>query len=117
MRRSLSDGLCPAGAAARALCARARPTTGRRPREAVAVRLTPTHAQTDSLSGGLRVRRRVFMKTGVAGAKLTLARRARRAAWLSPLVVLAVPALSSAHPERPSYWPNPRPDQSISPPA
>jgi hypothetical protein len=57
------------------------------------------------------------MKTGVAGAKATLARRARRAAWLAPLVLLAVPGLSLAHPERPSYWPNPRPDGSISPPA
>ena len=27
------------------------------------------------------------------------------------------PALSLAHPERPSYWPNPRPDTSVSPPA
>jgi hypothetical protein len=57
------------------------------------------------------------MKTGVAGAKATLARRARRAAWLAPLVLLAMPGLSLAHPERPSYWPNPRPDRSVSPPA
>ena len=57
------------------------------------------------------------MKTGVAGAKTTLAKRARRAALLAPLVLLAVPALSLAHPERPSYWPNPGPDTAVSPPA
>jgi hypothetical protein len=57
------------------------------------------------------------MKTGVAGAKAALARRARRAALLAPLVLLAVPALSLAHSERPSYWPDPAPDTFVSPPA
>ena len=57
------------------------------------------------------------MKTGVAGVKTTLAKRARRAALLAALVLLAVPALSLAHPERPSYWPDPRPDTAVSPPA
>ena len=57
------------------------------------------------------------MKTGVAGAKANLTKRARRAAFLAPVVLLAVPALSLAHPERPSYWPNPGPDNSVSPPA
>ena len=57
------------------------------------------------------------MNMDVAGAKASLARTARRAALLAPLVLLAVPALSLAHPERPSYWPNPRPDPAVSPPA
>src|SRR5688572_7177398 len=57
------------------------------------------------------------MKTGVAGAKTTLAKRARRATLLAALVLLAVPALSLAHPERPSYWPDPRPDTAVSPSA
>src|SRR5688500_15330592 len=33
------------------------------------------------------------------------------------LVTLALPALSLAHVERPSYWPDPRPDRSITPAA
>lgn len=33
------------------------------------------------------------------------------------LVALALPALAAAHLERPSYWPNPRPDRSITPAA
>jgi hypothetical protein len=57
------------------------------------------------------------MKRGVAGAKATLMRRARRTALLAPLALLAVPALSWAHSERPSYWPDPAPDASVSPPA
>jgi hypothetical protein len=57
------------------------------------------------------------MNRDVAGAKASLARTARRAALLASLVLLAVPALSLAHPERPSYWPNPRPDPAVSPPA
>ena len=57
------------------------------------------------------------MKTGVAGAKAILAKRARRAALLAALALLAVPALSLAHSERPSYWPDPRPDTAVSPPA
>ena len=32
-------------------------------------------------------------------------------------VMLALPALALAHLERPSYWPDPRPDKSVSPPA
>ena len=57
------------------------------------------------------------MRMGVAGARGRLARRTRRGALLAPLVLLAVPALSLAHPERPSYWPNPRPDNAVTPPA
>jgi hypothetical protein len=33
------------------------------------------------------------------------------------IVALAVPAAASAHLERPSYWPDPGPDTSVSPPA
>ena len=57
------------------------------------------------------------MKTGVAGAKAALASRGRWAALLVTLVLLALPALAFAHPERPSYWPDPAPDRSVSPPA
>jgi hypothetical protein len=57
------------------------------------------------------------MKTGVVCATATLARRARRVAWLLPLGLLAMPALALAHPERPSYWPDPAPDAAVSPPA
>ena len=32
-------------------------------------------------------------------------------------VMLALPAFALAHLERPSYWPDPRPDNSVSPPA
>ena len=32
-------------------------------------------------------------------------------------MMLALPALALAHLERPSYWPDPRPDKSVSPPA
>jgi len=32
-------------------------------------------------------------------------------------MMLALPALAVAHLERPSYWPDPRPDNSVSPPA
>jgi hypothetical protein len=32
-------------------------------------------------------------------------------------IALAMPALALAHPERPSYWPNPAPDPAVSPPA
>jgi hypothetical protein len=54
---------------------------------------------------------------GVSGAKGVSTRGARCAALLSPLVLLAMPALSSAHPERPSYWPDPAPDRSVHPAA
>ena len=43
-----------------------------------------------------------------------------RAAWLTALVAavtLALPALAFAHLERPSYWPDPAPDNTVSPPA
>ena len=33
------------------------------------------------------------------------------------LFLLALPALSLAHLERPSYWPDPAPDNSVTPPA
>ena len=57
------------------------------------------------------------METGVAGAKAALASRGRWAAFLVTLVLLALPGLAFAHPERPSYWPDPAPDRSVSPPA
>ena len=57
------------------------------------------------------------MKTGVVCGTATLARRARRVAWLLPLGLLAMPALALAHPERPSYWPDPAPDAAVSPAA
>ena len=44
----------------------------------------------------------------------------KRAVWLVPAVVIAVlalPAVAFAHLERPSYWPDPGPDFTISPPA
>ena len=43
--------------------------------------------------------------------------RYRLALIFVALCALIVPALASAHRERPSYWPDPRPDTSISPPA
>lgn len=43
--------------------------------------------------------------------------RLRAAFAAAALGVLALPALASAHIERPSYWPDPAPDDSISPPA
>ena len=36
---------------------------------------------------------------------------------ISASALLALPAVAFAHLERPSYWPDPRPDASISPPA
>ena len=39
------------------------------------------------------------------------------AALAVSVVMLAMPALSFAHPERPSYWPDPAPDPAVSPPA
>jgi hypothetical protein len=57
------------------------------------------------------------MKSGAAGAKTSWMRRPRAAVLVASLIVLAVPARSLAHPERPSYWPDPAPDTSISPPA
>jgi hypothetical protein len=53
----------------------------------------------------------------VAGVKAALGSRGRRAALLAPLVVLAMPGLAWAHPERPSYWPDPAADSSVSPSA
>ena len=44
----------------------------------------------------------------------------RRAIWLTTTVtaaMLGLPALASAHLERPSYWPDPAPDNTVSPPA
>ena len=35
---------------------------------------------------------------------------------LVAVVMLALPALAFAHLERPSYWPDPAPDTSVSPP-
>jgi hypothetical protein len=45
----------------------------------------------------------------------------RPASWIAFVVaaaaLLVLPALALAHLERPSYWPDPRPDKSVSPPA
>jgi hypothetical protein len=38
-------------------------------------------------------------------------------ASLAAAAALAIPSLAAAHPERPSYWPDPAPDTSVSPPA
>jgi hypothetical protein len=57
------------------------------------------------------------MERGVAGVKAALTSRGRYAVLLALMVLLAVPALALAHPERPSYWPDPAPDRSVSPAA
>lgn len=43
--------------------------------------------------------------------------RAVLASIVAVIAMLAIPALALAHLERPSYWPDPAPDRSISPPA
>ncbi len=45
------------------------------------------------------------------------ARRTLLLASITAIFALALPALALAHLERPSYWPDPRPDKSVSPPA
>jgi hypothetical protein len=40
-----------------------------------------------------------------------------RALVIGALTALAAPAVASAHIERPSYWPNPAPDNAVNPPA
>ena len=45
------------------------------------------------------------------------ARAIRNATILATIGALALPALAAAHLERPSYWPDPAPDRSVSPPA
>jgi hypothetical protein len=49
--------------------------------------------------------------------KRRLRRRGVALAATVAAVVLALPALAVAHLERPSYWPDPAPDNSVSPPA
>jgi hypothetical protein len=56
-------------------------------------------------------------KQGAAGAKWAWMGAARRAALLAALGLLAVPSGALAHPERPSYWPNPNPDTAVTPAA
>ena len=51
------------------------------------------------------------------GRKRRLWRRARSLAATVVAVMLALPALALAHLERPSYWPDPAPDTSVTPPA
>src|SRR2546421_4107761 len=46
-----------------------------------------------------------------------LTTRVRVALALTAVLVLAVVAAASAHIERASYWPDPRPDNSVNPPA
>ena len=53
-----------------------------------------------------------------ARGKSTGRRRHTAALYVVALVAaVAAPPLASAHLERPSYWPDPRPDRSVSPPA
>ena len=52
-----------------------------------------------------QARKRRFTRRGVSLAATLAA------------MMLALPALALAHLERPSYWPDPRPDNSVSPPA
>jgi hypothetical protein len=55
-----------------------------------------------------------------AGARPSTSNKARRgllAAALVALAALVLPALAAAHLERPSYWPDPKPDTSIKPAA
>src|SRR4051812_36527820 len=66
---------------------------------------------------GLHVKRRGFMERGVAGVKSALNSRGWCAALLALLALLALPGLALAHPERPSYWPDPAPDRSVTPAA
>src|SRR5688572_24644521 len=40
-----------------------------------------------------------------------------RIALFTAVLALAVPAVALAHLERPSYWPDPAPDNSVTPPA
>ena len=51
------------------------------------------------------------------GRKRRLWRRAVLLAATVVVVVLALPALALAHLERPSYWPDPAPDTTVTPPA
>src|SRR5262245_44352506 len=44
-------------------------------------------------------------------------RRSRTGGWVLALALLGVPAPALAHLERTSYWPDPRPDTSVTPPA
>jgi hypothetical protein len=59
----------------------------------------------------------VTAKTAEGRAKSASARRARFAVLLASFVILAMPALALAHPERPSYWPNPQADHAVTPAA
>ncbi len=58
----------------------------------------------------------MFGKSQAAGRE-TFTRRLRSAGLLASLVLFATPALALAHPERPSYWPNPQPDHAVTPAA
>src|SRR5829696_9952405 len=75
----------------------------------------------DSLPGAAWTRRRRPTRRLGLRLKQTPKRRlTRRGASLAAVVsavMLALPALALAHLERPSYWPDPRPDNSVSPPA
>ncbi|WP_372792219.1 hypothetical protein, partial [Paraconexibacter sp.] len=44
-------------------------------------------------------------------------RRVGGPAMLVAVAALVSPAIADAHLERPSYWPDPRPDTSVTPPA
>ena len=50
-------------------------------------------------------------------AKATVQWRTASAAVAATTVMLALPALAFAHLERPSYWPDPAPDTSVTPAA
>ena len=56
----------------------------------------------------------------MAAGRVRFAALSTRAAWLTAAIaalMLALPAFALAHLERPSYWPDPTPDTTISPPA
>ena len=50
-------------------------------------------------------------------AKAMLKRRSMSITAIAAAAVLALPALAFAHLERPSYWPDPAPDTTVSPAA
>lgn len=57
------------------------------------------------------------MRTDGSSTKAPAPARAAAATVVALLALLALPALALAHLERPSYWPDPAPDTSISPAA
>ena len=74
----------------------------------------------DPCPGAAWARRRRPRRLGLREKPTRKRRLTRRGVSLAATlaaVMLALPALALAHLERPSYWPDPRPDNSVSPPA